>query len=132
MKWTPDQKPRQRWLPAIVQLGSSKWHVTVAFEGSLHSDKLAHVEKKIRRQDLANLCFCLDFSRLRLLDDKVTELLIKRGNDTTPSPYQMDFAFPGISLPLRTIPDPGSEYYPLHTKLRLCLREDHITSTSNH
>ncbi|ORX95372.1 kinase-like domain-containing protein [Clohesyomyces aquaticus] len=124
MKWMPGQEPRKRWLPVIVQLGRSKWHVTVAFEGSLHSDRVTRVGKEIRRQDLANLCLCLDFGRLQLLDDKVTELLIKRDNDTTPSPYQNDFAFPDNVLPLKSIPGPDSEYYPLHTELRLCLRED--------
>lgn len=124
MKWKPDQEPRKRWLSIIVQLGSSKWHVTVTFEGSLHSDRVSRVGKEMRRQDLVNLCLCLDFNRLQLLDDKVTELLIRRDNDTTPSPYQTDFVFHGNALPLKSVPGSSSEYYPLHTELLLCLRED--------
>lgn len=124
MKWVRGEEPRKRWLPVIVQLGTSKWHVTLAFEGSLHLDRVARVGKTIRRQDLVNLCLCLDFSRVQLLDDKVTELLIRRDGDTTPSPYQTDSSFPKIVLPWKTIPSPSSEYYPLHTKLRFCLRED--------
>jgi hypothetical protein len=71
-------------LPLIATLARSQWHVTVTFEGSLHPDKIARADKNRRSQDLQNLYLCLDFDRLQLIDNTVTELLIKREHDNTP------------------------------------------------
>ncbi|KAF2195587.1 hypothetical protein K469DRAFT_734155 [Zopfia rhizophila CBS 207.26] len=124
IKWKPGQEPRKRWLRVVARFARSEWHVTITFEGSLHSDKVARTKKEKRRQDLADLCLCLDFDHLQLLDDTVTELLIKHEHDTTPPLYQNDIALPDRILPLKTTPRPDSEYFPLIAHLRLCVRED--------
>jgi hypothetical protein len=85
---------------------------------------VARASSSRRRQDLEDLCLCLDFDLLQLLDDTVTELLIKRECDTTPPLHQNDMASPDRILPLRTAPCSESEYAPVLTQLRLCMRED--------
>lgn len=124
IKWKPGQEPRKRRLRVVARSARSQWYITIAFEGSLHSDRVARANVKKRRQDLQDLCLCLDFDHLQLLDDTVTELLIKREHDTTPPAYQNDIALPDRILPLKTAPRPNSEYSPVIAHLRLCVRED--------
>ncbi|KAF2191720.1 kinase-like protein [Zopfia rhizophila CBS 207.26] len=124
IKWKRGQEPRKRRLRVVARFARSQWHITIAFEGSLHSDRVARAKIEKRRQDLENLCLCLDFDHLQLLDDTVTELLIKREHDTTPPSHQNDIAVPNHILPLKTTLRPDSEYYPVIAHLRLCVRED--------
>ncbi|TLD31810.1 serine/threonine protein kinase [Venturia nashicola] len=65
------------------------------------NDKISRANVTQRREDFEHLCSCLDFENLQVLDDTVTELLIKRKNDSTPPYYQEDdIVVPEISLPL--------------------------------
>lgn len=55
----------------------------LTFQGVLQSaqnNTFAKVTK--RRKDLENLCLCIDFQAIQLLDDTVTELLLTREHDT--------------------------------------------------
>jgi len=124
IKWKPGLEPRKRSLSLIATLAQFQWHVTVTFEGSLHPDKMARADKNRRSQDLQNLCLCLDFDRLQLIDNTVTEILIKRENDDTPPAFENDITSPDGILPLKSTPRFGSEYFPVCNELRLCVRED--------
>jgi hypothetical protein len=77
-KWMPGQEPRKRRLLVVACLASFQWHITLTFEGWLHSDGAARANEQNRREDLQDLCQSLDFNRLQLLDNTVTELVIKR------------------------------------------------------
>ncbi|KAF2805243.1 kinase-like protein [Mytilinidion resinicola] len=122
--WKPGEEPRRRRLRIIARSSPSQWHIAITFEGSLHPDRIARVNRKQRRQDLEDLCSCLDLNHLQLLDDTVTELLIKREHDTTPPYYENDIAFPDLNLPLRKMPRTDSEYHSIVAHLQLCVRED--------
>lgn len=124
IKWKAGVEPRKRSLPLVASFAKSRWRVTITFEGSLHSDKAARANRKQRRMDLQNLCLCLDFDRLKLVDNTVTELLIKREHDDTPPAYENDITSPDGVLPLTTTPHVGSEYFFVFNELRLCVRED--------
>jgi hypothetical protein len=124
IKWTRGEEPRKRSLHLIASCAQSQWHVTVTFEGSLHPDRIARADVKTRRQDLQNLCLCLDFNRLQLVDNTVTELLIKREHDETPPAYENDITSPNGVLPLKSTPHSSSEYLLVLNQLRLCVRED--------
>lgn len=61
-----------------------------------------------RREDLENLCLCIDFNSTRLLDGTVTELLLSREQDTNRQ-----------KLCLKTRLDPESEYAQYNLWLRI-------------
>lgn len=124
INWIPGQEPRKRSVSGKICLGIFRWHVIITFEGSLHMDRMVRAAKQQRGQDLINLCLCIDFSCLRLMDDTVTELLIKGENYDTPPIYDNDIKAPAHALPLKSNPDSKSEYSRIHTDLRYCLRED--------
>lgn len=124
IKWKAGVEPRKRSLPLVASVAKSRWHVTITFEGSLHSDKAVRANRKQRRLDLQNLCLCLDFDRLKLVDNTVTELLIKREHDDTPPAYENDIVSTDGVLPLTSTPHFGSEYFLVLNELRLCVRED--------
>jgi hypothetical protein len=126
VNWTVEHEPRRRSVIGKIRWNMHRWHVVITFEGSLHGDKKVRAIKQQRRQDLINLCLCIDFSCLYLIDDTVTELLIKRENDDTPAVYQNDVDAPAPAhvLPMKSKPDPESEYSRTYTDLRYCLRED--------
>ncbi|KAH8716781.1 kinase-like domain-containing protein, partial [Phaeosphaeriaceae sp. PMI808] len=124
IKWTRGQEPRKRSLRFIASSAQSQWHVTVTFEGSLHPDRIARADAETRYQDLRDLCLCLDFNRLRLFDDTVTEILIKREYDNTPPASESDMISPKGILPLNSTPPLGSEYHAVLHQLRHCVRED--------
>lgn len=122
--WKPGDEPRRRRLRVVARFARSQWHIIITFEGSLHPDRVARANVQKRRQDLEDFCSCLDFDRLQLLNDTVTELLIRREDDTTPPYYENDIALPNCILPLKKAPYPESEYYPVRDHLQLCVRED--------
>ncbi|KAF2761255.1 kinase-like protein [Pseudovirgaria hyperparasitica] len=123
--WKPSEEPRRRRLPIIAHSSHMQWHIAITFEGSLHSDRISRANITQRREDFEDLCSCLDFENLQLLDDTVTELLIKRKDDTTPPYYDEDeIVVPKRSLPLRKKPLAESEYHSVSADLRLYVRED--------
>jgi len=123
--WKPGEEPRRRRLPVIARSSRLQWHIAVTFEGSLHSDRISRANITQRREDFEDLCSSLDFKNLQLLDDTVTELLIKRKYDTTPSYYdEDDIVVPGLKLPLRKKPRAESEYHSVFADLQLYARED--------
>ncbi|KAJ2895016.1 hypothetical protein MKZ38_006993 [Zalerion maritima] len=108
-------EPHKRSLKFILRLSRSKWQVTVTFHGKLQSARTATTFAKVakRREDLKNVCFCIDFGRIPLLDDTVTELIVScnRGAQAR-------------RLWLKTLPDTESEYAAIADCLRLHVRED--------
>ena len=111
-------------LHLIASFAQSQWHITVTFEGSLQSDRIARADAKKRRRDLQNLYLCLDFDRLQLINDTVTEIVIKREHDNTPSAYENDVTSSGSVFLLKSTFILDSEYHPVLDQLRLCVRED--------
>ncbi|PGG95927.1 serine/threonine protein kinase [Polytolypa hystricis UAMH7299] len=124
VKWKRGQEPRKRSLHLTTSFACLQWHITVSFEGSLHSDAVARAKVGKRRQDLEDLCTCLDFNCLHLVDDTVTELLITREHDGTPPSHLNNIALAHRPLPLKKSPHPDSEYTPVLAHLRFCVRED--------
>ena len=114
--WKPGEEPRRRRLPIIAHSSHMQWHIAITFEGSLHSDRISRANITQRRDD---------FENLQLLDDTVTELLIRRKDDTTPPYYdEDDIVVPELSLPLRKKPRAESEYHSVSADLQLYVRED--------
>ena len=67
-------EPKKRWLTFTLYSLDRKWHVKLTFQGNLRSaqnNTFAKVTK--RRKDLENLCLCIDFDFIQLLDNTVTE-----------------------------------------------------------
>ncbi|KAI1110223.1 kinase-like domain-containing protein [Nemania sp. NC0429] len=94
-------EPTKRWLSLIARSSSSKWHVKVAFSGTLCSG------------ELKNLCLCIDFRQLPLLKNTATELRIT--HDAKAESYE---------LPLLALPDAESGFAPRARSLRARTRED--------
>lgn len=63
------------------------------------------------RQDLEDLCLCIDFGSYSLQDDTVTELIVTRDTDSPNSPLQRS-------------PQASSEYWPIMGELSIHVRED--------
>jgi hypothetical protein len=124
IKWNRGEEPRKRSLHLIARSAQSQWHVTVTFQGSLHPDRIARIDLQRRRQYLQCLCLCLDFDRFQLLDNTVTELVIRCEHDETPPVYANDVTLPTRLLPLKSKPLPASEYFLVLDQLRFCVRED--------
>ncbi|TVY13911.1 hypothetical protein LARI1_G008939 [Lachnellula arida] len=65
-----------------------------------------------------NLCSCINFDLIELLNDTVTELVLTYQQDaTTTTPRSQTLHF-------KTTPDIKSEYNPVINQLRVCIRED--------
>jgi serine/threonine protein kinase len=69
-----------------------------------------------RRADLENLCLCIEFDFIQLLNDTVTELIVTHHHDATIAERQR--------LQLKTTLDTESEYASIADHLWLCIRED--------
>lgn len=123
-RWERGEEPRRRRLHVVASYFDSQWHITITFGGSLHPDRIARANYKKRRQDLEDLCLCLDFNSLPLSDNIVTELRITRMYDDTPPYHEKDIGDPSCTLPLKTAPHIESEYSPVVAHLQLCIRED--------
>ncbi|KAI0405751.1 kinase-like domain-containing protein [Xylaria palmicola] len=106
-------EPTKRWLSLVARCSCSKWHVKVAFHGTLYSNDGVLPQITKRRKDLENLCLCIDFGQLRLLRNTVTELLITHDTNTK-----------GFRLPLLAFPDAENGFAPNARFLRACVRED--------
>ncbi|KAI0874854.1 hypothetical protein GGS24DRAFT_457995 [Hypoxylon argillaceum] len=102
-------EPTRRWLSLVTRSSFSKWHIKVAFHGTVYSGVSPHITK--RRDDLENLCLCIDFKRLPLFKNTVTELLITHDTE-------------GYRLPLLTLPDEENGFASNARSLRACMQED--------
>ncbi|KAK3332877.1 kinase-like domain-containing protein [Cercophora scortea] len=112
-------EPLRRWVGLIVQHSScpSKWHVRVAYHGALQSSSSpTPTRRPNRRRDLEDLCMCIDFQKIQLLDDTVTELVLARHHDADAQKVNGLF-----ELPTRSQPDADSEYAAIVGQL-VCVR----------
>ncbi|KAL5350999.1 hypothetical protein ACLOAV_004573 [Pseudogymnoascus australis] len=76
------------------------------------------VIKPERRKHLTNLCLCINFDSIKLLDDTVTELIITYQQDTTiATPQRQNLCF-------KATPDAEPEYSLIVDHLRVIIRED--------
>lgn len=85
-----------------------KWRCKATFRGALPTSK-STAQKK--RQDLEDLCHCIDFGNHPPQDDTVTEFLMTRDPASRNSPLQQ---------PPRAI----SEYWPIKDELAIHVQED--------
>lgn len=105
-------QPRKRWLKLILRFSRSQWHLKVAFHGTIQDDRHPIFGKKLkRRNDLQDLCRCIDFRQIRLLDDTVTEVILSLGLDPNAQ---------SVKLPCIGQPDMDSEY--VSVVGQLCVR----------
>jgi hypothetical protein len=105
--WEKVVEPRSRSLRLVYFSLHLTWHVKVTFRGTLQSAQTSSfVAKPARRQHLMNLCLCIDFDLIKLLDDTVTELIIEYQDPPTNIPkWQM--------LHIKRRPDIETEYSPI-------------------
>ncbi|KAI0424966.1 kinase-like domain-containing protein [Xylaria sp. FL1042] len=106
-------EPTKRWLSLIVRFSRSKWHIRIAFHGTLQSSARVFPKRTKRRNDLQNLCLCIDFKQLRLFDNTVTELLIAHSSNTK-----------SYKLPLLRFPDADNGYATSANFLCASVQED--------
>ncbi|KAH6631280.1 kinase-like domain-containing protein [Chaetomium tenue] len=97
---------KKRCIKLILHSPRSQWHLKFAFSGSATKGMKA-------RNDLRDLCRCIDFRRIPLLDDTVTEVIVS----LDPSPES-------VKLPYTTQPSPDSEYASIISDLWVRTRED--------
>ncbi|KAF2817193.1 kinase-like protein [Mytilinidion resinicola] len=111
-------EPRKRWLSLVSRISQSKWHIKVAYYGTLQSDQSSAPFAKVRkrREDLQNLCVHIDFDYIQLLDDTVTELYITRDHNAA--------TVQGQRLRLKTPLDTGNEYTATVDHLWVQIQED--------
>ncbi|KAI0873314.1 kinase-like domain-containing protein [Hypoxylon argillaceum] len=108
-----EAEPTERWERLVVRLSCSKWHIRITFHGTLQSSAGAFPKWLKRRDDLRDLCLCIDFKQLQLLDNTVTELLITHSSDTE-----------SYKLPLLMLPDADNGYATSANLLCVSLQED--------
>ncbi len=106
-------EPTKRWLSLIVRFSRSKWHVRITFHGTLQSSARVFPKRTKRRNDLQNLCLCIDFKQLRLFDNTVTELLVTHSSNTN-----------SYKLPLLRFPDADNGYATSANFLCASVQED--------
>ncbi|KAI0103388.1 kinase-like domain-containing protein [Nemania sp. FL0031] len=104
-------EPTRRWLSLVASSSSSKWHIKVAFHGTVYSGGFPKRTK--RRNDLENLCLCINFKQLSLFKNTVTELLITHDTNTK-----------GCRLPLVILHDAENGFASSARFLRAFMRED--------
>jgi hypothetical protein len=76
-------QPKRRGLNFVLDSFDRKWYIKLTFQGVLYiSPKNTFAKVTKRRKDLENLCLCIDFQSIKLLDDTVTELLLTREQNT--------------------------------------------------
>ncbi|GAB1319401.1 hypothetical protein MFIFM68171_09611 [Madurella fahalii] len=93
-------RPRKRWIKLILRSSRSTWHVKVSVHGTIADDQHPIFGKRQkRRKDLHDLCRHIDFRRIQLLDDTVTEVILSLDSDPQ-----------SVRLLCKAQPDPDSEY----------------------
>ena len=93
-------QPRTRSLKLILRSPRSEWHLKVAFHGTIEADQHPIFSKGLkRRNDLKDLCCCIDFCKIQILDDTVTEVILS-----------LDPSTQSVRLPYKTQPHADSEY----------------------
>lgn len=76
---TKGTEPRARWLRFIAQISQQTWHLRITFHGPVPAPSSEIFPKRTkRRENLQQLCLCLDLDQIRLCDDTVTELVVTR------------------------------------------------------
>lgn len=117
--WEKGVEPESRSLRLIYHSSHLKWHVKVTFKGTLQAGQTRNfAPKPERREHLMNLCLCINFDPIKLLDDTVTELIIMYQQDATISTPQCQ------NLRFKATPDAESEYTPIINQLCVIIRED--------
>ncbi|KAL2191829.1 kinase-like protein [Thermothelomyces heterothallicus CBS 203.75] len=107
-------QPRKRWLKLILRSSRSQWHLKVSFHGTIQDDQHPIFGKKLkRRNDLQDLCRCIDFRRIQLLDNTVTEVILS-----------LDPGTQSVRLPCQTQPAADSEYISVISHLWVRTLED--------
>ena len=100
--------PQKRSLRLLVRFPGAMWHVTVTFPDAPKAPETTPPSQQ--RRDLEGLCRCIDFDRIPLLRDTVTELVLStKGN---------------VALPVKAEPNADSLYSSIIGRLRFCVRED--------
>lgn len=117
--WEKGVEPESRSLRLIYHSSHLEWHVKVTFKGTLQAGQTKNfASKPERREHLMNLCLCINFDPIKLLDDTVTELIIMYQKDATISTPQFQ------NLRFKATPDAESEYTPIINQLCVIIRED--------
>lgn len=117
--WEKGMEPRCRSLRLVCHSLHLTWHVKVTFRGTLQSAQTStFAAKQVRREQLMNLCLCIDFDVIRLLDDTVTALIIECQQDPTSNVSQSQ------RLDFKKRLDIESEYSPIIDQLCVRVRED--------
>ncbi|GAB1311791.1 hypothetical protein MFIFM68171_02001 [Madurella fahalii] len=106
---------KKRWIKLILRSSRSQWHLKFTFSGTSVQDGTRPIVAKgmKRRNDLRDLCRCVDFRQIPLLDDTVTEVILS----LDPSPES-------VKLPYTTQPSADSEYASIISHLWVCTLED--------
>ncbi|KAK4242729.1 kinase-like domain-containing protein [Achaetomium macrosporum] len=110
-------EPEKRWLNLIVRSSGSKWHVKVTFRGTTQDTQNPNFSNRPkRRKDLENLCACIDFQQISLLDDTVTELILTRWRLPCKEQPNADSDFTSVAggIWVHTWEDPLRVRYPLY------------------
>ena len=106
---------KKRWIKLILRSSRFQWHLKFTFSGTAVQDGTQPIVAKgmKRRNDLRDLCRCIDFRQIPLLDDKVTEVILS----LDPSPES-------VKLPYTTQPSADSEYASVISHLWVRTLED--------
>lgn len=106
---------KKRWINVILRSSRSQWHLKFTFSGTAVQDGARPIVAKgmKRRNDLRDLCRCIDFRQIPLLDDTVTEVIMS----LDPSPEC-------VKLPYTTQPGADSEYASVISNLWVRTLED--------
>ncbi|KAK0705919.1 kinase-like domain-containing protein [Lasiosphaeria miniovina] len=92
----------------VLRRPDVRWHVTVTFQDAPKVPE--GTPSSQQRRDLEDLCLCIDFDRVPLSRDTVTELILStKGN---------------AALPMKAEPDTNSLYASIAGNLRFYTRED--------
>ncbi|KAK3385777.1 hypothetical protein B0H63DRAFT_473584 [Podospora didyma] len=100
--------PQKRSLRLLVRLPGAIWHVTVTFLDAPKAPEATPPSQQ--RKDLEGLCGCIDFDRVPLWHDTVTELVLStEGN---------------VALPVKAELNTNNLYASIVGRLRFYARED--------